>query len=172
VLESGMKKQSLMKQSLLSTAILTAVVLAMTAFAEVPEHPSSRVRDVPDRLEASVPWGSAHEIFDTLAARTGRGGYSTFMRNDEKFRLMLERPASAEEARPLVNQVNGSERIRMRFEITAPKKGELGHRVTGLMFLVQDPGGGGEKDVSLDEQQPYRDEMKAYLRGLEPDRLR
>jgi len=84
---------------------------------------------------------------------------------------MLERPASADEARPLVNEVNGTERIRMRFEITAPKKGELGHRVTGAMFLVQDPGGIAEKDISLDKQQPYRDEMKAYLRGLEPDRL-
>jgi len=166
-----MKRQSLIKQSLLSTAILTAVVLVVTAFAEVPEHPSSRMRDVPDRLEANVPWGTAPEIFDTLATRTMRGGYSTFMRNDEKYRLMLERPASADEARPLVNEVNGTERIRMRFEITAPKKGELGHRVTGAMFLVQDPGGIAEKDISLDKQQPYRDEMKAYLRGLEPDRL-
>jgi hypothetical protein len=60
----------------------------------------------------------------------------------------------------------------MRFEITAPKKGETGHHVTGAVFLVQDPGAVSEKDVSLDKQQPYRDEVKAYLRGLEPDRLR
>ena len=34
------------------------------------------------------------------------------------------------------------------------------------------PGAVDEKAIELDNQLPYRDEMKAYLRGVEPDRLR
>jgi hypothetical protein len=157
------------KRILLSLACLLATVAAAQP---PPKNASSQIRDVPAHLSEEVQWGSASEIFDTLSARVQRGEGTVTWRDDAKYRIEVDRPATLGEARFLAQDVNGSERIRMRFEVTQPKKGEIGHRGTATVFLVQNPGATDEKAVGLDDQLPYRDEMRAYLRGVEPDRLR
>jgi len=154
-------------------ASILALSLAAHALAQPPpKEASSHIRNAPNHFEEQVPWGSAGEIFDTLTARVVRGGGKVSWRDDSKYRIEVERSATLGEARFLSQDVNGTERIRMRFEVTQPKKDEIGHHITATVFLVQNPGATDEKAVELDNQTPYRDEMKAYLRGVQPDRLR
>lgn len=154
-------------------SLLLVISLAAQAAAQPPpKEASSRIRNAADQFEEQVPWGSASEIFDTLAARVERGGGKVSWRDDGKYRIELERPTTLGEARFLAQDVNGTERIRMRFEVTRPQKDEVGHHVTATVFLVQNSGATDEKAVELDNQVPYRDEMKAYLRGVQPDRFR
>jgi hypothetical protein len=160
-----------MKNRLLPSLACLLSVVSLAA-AQPPKQGSSEIRDVPHRFVEEVPWGSATEIFDTLSARVQRGGGTVTWRDDAKYRIEVDRQATLGEARFLAQDVNGSERIRMRFEVTRAKKGEFGQRVTATVFLVQNPGATDEKAVELDNQLPYRDEMKAYVRGVEPDRLR
>jgi hypothetical protein len=159
------------KRILLSLAGQLATV-SLAAAQPLPKNASSQIGHVPDRFTEEVPWGSATEIFDMLSARVQRGGVTMSWRDDAKYRIEVDRPATLREARFLSQDVNGSERIRMRFEVTQHKKGEVGHGVTATVFLVQNPGATDEKAVGLDDQLPYRDEMGACLRGVEPDRLR
>src|SRR5262245_10656063 len=146
-----------MKKTSAIGALLLAVFLATHASAQTPpEEASSRIRNAPDRFEERVPWGSASEIFDTLAARVQRGGGKVTSRDEAKYRIEVERSATLGEARFLAQDVNGSERIRMRFEVTQPKKAEVGHHITATVFLVQNPGATDEKALELDNQLPYR----------------
>ena len=155
---------------LLSASVaLGLALLGSQAPADVPEHASSRMRNIEDRLEVLVPSGSPASIFDTLTARVKRAGYAITSRDDKKYRLVVDRPAALSESNLLSDNNNGSEWIRMRFEVTEPKKNESGYRVTGAIVFLADKGGLGEKDVELDQRQPYRDEIKAYLRGLVTD---
>jgi len=59
--------------SVWGATIPVAIALLGTTFVHVPKHPTSQIRNVPDRLEAKVSWGTAPEIFDTLTARTCAG---------------------------------------------------------------------------------------------------
>jgi len=158
--------------SWLVSFVIGVSLVTWAAAQPPPKEASSRIRNAPDHFEEQVPWGSASEIFDTLAARVQRGGGTVSWRDDAKYRIEVERPATLGEARFLSGDVNGTERIRMRFEVTQPKKDEIGHHVTATVFLAQNSGATNEKAIELDNQVPYRDEMKAYLRGVQPDRLR
>jgi len=64
-------KRSRPRSRLIEQSSLLHRVIALAGF---PKHPTSQIRNVPDRLEAKVSWGTAPEIFDTLTARTLRGG--------------------------------------------------------------------------------------------------
>jgi len=149
--------------------LVLALGLASMAAADVPKHASSRTRNVEDRLEVHIARGTAATVFDTLSARLRRGGYALVSRDDEKLRLTVERPATLDETHLLSDTYEGSERIRLRFEVTRPKDDETGHRMTGTIQFISNLNAVNEKLVDLGRRQPFLNEIRAFLRGLTAD---
>lgn len=149
--------------------LLALSLVPAAALAEVPKHASSRTRNVEDRIAVHLARGTAATVFDTLSARLTRGGYTFVSRDDQKLRLTVERPATLDEAHLLSDSYEGRERIRLRFEVAQPKSDESGHRVTGTIQFISNLNAVNEKMVDVGKRQPYLDEIRAFLKGLQGD---
>lgn len=149
--------------------LLALGLMSTAAAADVPKQASSRTRNVEDHLVVHLTRGTAASVLDTLTARLKRGGYAVVSRDDEKLRLTVERPATLDESNLISDTYEGSERIRLRFEVTRPKDDETGHRVTGTIQFVANLNAVNENLVDLGKRQPYLNEIRAFLRGLTAD---
>jgi hypothetical protein len=146
-------------------ALSLSAVLSTSARADF--EASSRIRDIEGRREITIATIATDTVLDTLAARGTRQGYALADLDREDARLVLEKPADVGEAALLRTPPDGTERIRLRFEIVRPEKKKNGVAVVGAILLVSNPGSSGELMMDLGKRDPYRDHLKFWLSGLQ-----
>jgi hypothetical protein len=128
---------------------------------------SSLIRDIAGRREVRLATASAGAILDSLVARGTAQGDSLIDLDREHGRLVLERTMAVDEASVLRTPPDGTERVRLRFEVVQPGRAGPPLTVVGAILLVTNPGAAGEQIVDLGKKQPYRNELKAWMSGLQ-----
>lgn len=152
---------------------LAAAFIAFAALATVPLasraefKASSRIRDIEGKREVTIATIATDTVLDTLSVRGVRRGYVLADLDREDARLVLERPADVGEASLLRTPPDGTERIRLRFEVVRPEKKKSGVSVIGAIVLISNPGSSGELMVDLGKRDPYREELKGWMSGLQ-----
>lgn len=142
---------------------LIVLALAVPAIA-APSRASSRIRAYQGRFETLVAGGDETAVLDSLGALAERRGFILRSRDEEKLRLLYERPAAAEEVARVGWTVSSTEINRLQFEVVEAKGGKL--TVVSVTSLVQNPNAIDEKEKDVGKVQPWRDEMKGMLDRL------
>lgn len=139
---------------------LIALACAVPADA-APSRASSRIRAYQGRFETVVAGEDQVAVLDSLGAMAERAGFVLKSRDEEKLRLLYERPATAEEVARVGWTVASTEVNRLQFEVVEAKNGKL--EIVSVTSLVQNPRAIDEKEMDVGKLQPWRNEMKAML---------
>jgi hypothetical protein len=139
---------------------LIALACAVPADA-APSRASSRIRAYQGRFETVVAGEDQVAVLDTLGAMAERAGFVLRSRDEEKLRLLYERPAAAEDVARVGWTVASTEVNRLQFEVVEAKNGKL--EIVSVTSLVQNPRAIDEKEMDVGKLQPWRNEMKAML---------
>jgi hypothetical protein len=144
---------------------------ALPPAAHADSKASSRIRDVEGRREVRVSLETHSALLDTLAARGTRNGYEVRELDREHEKLVLERAADVGEASLVRTPPDGTERVRVRFEIVRPKKSSDLVTLVGAIVLVSNPNSSGELMMDLGKRDPYRDQLKAWMTAFEEPKV-
>ncbi len=142
---------------------LTVLACALPAVA-APSRASSKIRAYQGRFETAVAGEDPLAVLDSLGALAERAGFLLKSRDQEKLRLLYERPAAAEEVARIGWTVSSTEVNRLQFEVVEGKKGNL--EIVSVTSLVQNPRALDEKEKDVGKLQPWRDEMKGMLERM------
>jgi len=146
--------------------LLAAFVVVPSAWA-APSRASSRMRNLPGRMDVVVGPVDEQAILDTLSVRASRLGYAVAERDTDDVRLRLEKPAVLAEVAPLGTRFEGTEQKRLLFEVVRVDGRPAGRlRVVGALTLVTNPGAADQGDRDMGKRQPFRDELKSLMEGI------
>jgi hypothetical protein len=140
---------------------LIIVACAIPADA-APSRASSKIRSYQGRFETVVGGEDQLAVLDSLGALAERAGFLLKSRDENKLRLLYEKPATAEEVSAATGWTVGDTEVqRLQFEIIEGKNGRL--EIVSATSLVQNPGTVGEQEKDVGKLQPWRNRMKALL---------
>ena len=142
-------------------ASLIVLAFALPAVA-APSGASSRIRAYQARFETVVGGEDQLAVLDSLGAEAERAGFRLLSRDEEKLRLLYEKPATAKEVAAATNWTVASTEVRrLQFEVVEDKNGRL--KIVSVTSFVQNPRALDEKEKDVGKLQPWRDEMRAML---------